>query len=92
MVFQILLRQTDFGYFCSVATSRTVLAIFVNICSGCYVLDKCDSYPRLSSDVDQAVRLFFLEVLVLVLLPMLLDYFNSFVVRVALALDSKLKL
>ena len=43
----------------------------------CYVLDNGDSSFRLSSDVDQAVRFIFPGILVLVLLPMLLDYFKG---------------
>jgi hypothetical protein len=45
-----------------------------NICPGCYVLDNGDSYSRLPSDVDQVVQLFCPIILVLVLLPMLIDY------------------
>ena len=48
-----------------------------NFCPGCYVLDNGDSYSRLPSDVNQAVRLLFPVILVLVLLPMLIDYFNG---------------
>jgi hypothetical protein len=43
---------------------------------GCYVLDNGDSYSRLPRDVDQVVRLFCPDILVLVLLSMLIDYFN----------------
>jgi hypothetical protein len=45
--------------------------------SGCYVLDNGDSYSRLPSDVDQVVRLFCPDMLMLVLLPMLIDFFNG---------------
>jgi hypothetical protein len=48
-----------------------------SICPDGYILDNGDSYPRLSSDVDQVVRLFYPEILVLVLLPMWIDYFNG---------------
>jgi hypothetical protein len=48
-----------------------------NICPGCYVVDNGDSYFRLPSDVNQAVRLLFPAILVLVLLPMVIDYFNG---------------
>jgi hypothetical protein len=48
-----------------------------NICPGCYILDNGDSYSWLPSDVDQVVRLFCPDILVLVLLPMLIDYFNG---------------
>jgi hypothetical protein len=34
-------------------------------------------YSRLSNDVDQVVRLFCPDMLVLILLPMLIDYFNG---------------
>jgi hypothetical protein len=45
---------------------------------GCYVLDNGDSYSRLPSDVDQVVRLFCPDMLMLVFLPMLIDYFNGY--------------
>jgi hypothetical protein len=48
-----------------------------NFYPSCYVLDNGDSYTRLSSGVDQAVRFLFPRILVLVLLPMLVDYFNG---------------
>jgi hypothetical protein len=44
---------------------------------GCYVLNNGDSYSRLPSDIDQVVWLFCPDMLVLVLLPMLIDYFNG---------------
>jgi hypothetical protein len=44
-----------------------------NIYLGRYILDNCDSYSRLSGDVDQAVRLYFPGILVLVLLTMLIS-------------------
>jgi hypothetical protein len=46
--------------------------------SNCYVLDNNDSYSRLSNDVDQAVRLLFPIILVLVLLPTVINYFNNY--------------
>jgi hypothetical protein len=48
-----------------------------NIYPACYVLDNNDSYFRLASNIDQAVRFVFPRILVLVFLPMLYDYFNS---------------
>jgi hypothetical protein len=48
-----------------------------NISPDCYVLDNGDSYSRLSNDVDQTVRFFFPGILVLILLPMVIDYFNG---------------
>jgi hypothetical protein len=38
---------------------------------GCYILDNDDSYSRLASDVDQAVRFFFPRIVMVVLLLML---------------------
>ena len=48
-----------------------------SLCPGCYVLDNGDSYSRLSINVDKADRFLFPDILVLVLLPMLIDYFNG---------------
>jgi hypothetical protein len=48
-----------------------------NSCPNCYVFDNGDSYSRLSSDVDKAIRFLFPEILVLVLLPMWYDCFNG---------------
>jgi hypothetical protein len=48
-----------------------------NICCGCYVPGNGDSYSRLPTEVNQVVQLFYPIILVLVLLPMLIDYFNS---------------
>jgi hypothetical protein len=48
-----------------------------NIYPGCYVLDNGDSYRRVPGDVDQAGRLLFSGILVLVLLPMVIDHFNG---------------
>jgi hypothetical protein len=48
-----------------------------NICPDCYVFNNGDSYSRLSSDVDKAVRFLFPEILVLVLLLMSYDCFNG---------------
>jgi hypothetical protein len=45
--------------------------------TGCYVLDNGGSYSRIPSDVDQVVRLFCPVILLLVLLSMLIDYFNG---------------
>jgi hypothetical protein len=48
-----------------------------SICPGGYILDNGDSYPRLPSDVDQVVRLFCPDILVLVLLPIWIEYSNG---------------
>jgi hypothetical protein len=50
-----------------------------NIYPGCYVLDNGDTYSRLASDVDQAIRFVFPGILVVVLLPMLDDYLSDFI-------------
>jgi hypothetical protein len=49
-----------------------------NIFPGCYFLDNGDSCSWLPSDIDQAVRLLFPGILVSVLLPMVIDYFNGY--------------
>jgi hypothetical protein len=74
MGFQILLGQIDFGFFSHGCREEDYPHSF---CPGCYVHDNCDLYCRFSSDVDKAGRLLFPEVLVLILLPMLIDYFNG---------------
>jgi hypothetical protein len=48
-----------------------------NICPDYYVLDNGVSYSRLPSDVYQVVRLFCHVILILVLMPMLINYFNG---------------
>jgi hypothetical protein len=59
---------------------------------GCYVLGNGDSYSRLPSDVDQVVWLFFPDMLVLVLLPMLIDYFNGCARARSLVIVAKIKI
>jgi hypothetical protein len=61
-----------------------------NICLGCYVIDSGDSYSRLSSDVDQTIRLLFSGILVLVLLPMVID-FNSCTCARSLGIATQIK-
>jgi hypothetical protein len=48
-----------------------------NIFPGCYVLDNGDSCSRLPSNIDQAARLCFPNILMFVLLSMVIDYFNG---------------
>jgi hypothetical protein len=62
-----------------------------NICPDCYVFDNGDSYSRLSSDVDKVVRFLFSGILVLVLLPMLYDYFNGCVRARSLGIAALIK-
>jgi hypothetical protein len=76
MVLQISisLRQIDFGFF-SLGHRKEIYPR--NICPGYYVLDNGVSYSRLPSDVYQVVRLFCHVILILVLMPMLINYFNG---------------
>jgi hypothetical protein len=87
-VFQILLRQVDFGFFSHGCREEDYPR---NICPGCYVLDNGDSYIWLSSDVDQVVRSLFPEILVLVLSPMLVDCFNGCVRARSLGIAAQIK-
>jgi hypothetical protein len=59
---------------------------------GCYVFDNGDSYPRLPSDVDKVVQLFCPDILVLVLFPMLIDYFNSYARAHSLGFAAQIKI
>jgi hypothetical protein len=59
---------------------------------GCYVLDNGDSYSRFPSDVDQVVWLFRPDILVLVLLPMLIDYFNGCARARSLGIAAQIKI
>jgi hypothetical protein len=88
MVFQILLRQVDFGVFSHGCCEEDYPR---NICPGCYVLDNGESYTRLSSDIDQAVRSLFPEIFVMVLSPMLVDYFNGCVRACRLGIAAQIK-
>jgi hypothetical protein len=63
-----------------------------NICPGCNILDNGDSYSRLPSDVDQAIRLLFPGILVLVLLPMVTGYFNGFTCARSLGIAAQIKI
>jgi hypothetical protein len=55
-------------------------------------LDNGDSYPRLSSDIDQVVRLFYPDILVLVLLPMWIDNFNGCARARSLGIATQIKI
>jgi hypothetical protein len=84
-VFQILLQFWSFSHGCREEDYPH------NICPGCYVLDNGDSYTRLSNDVDQAVRSLFPGILVLVLSPMWIDYFNGCVRARSLGIAAQIK-
>jgi hypothetical protein len=62
-----------------------------NICLDCYIFDNDDSYSRLSSDVDKAVRFLFPGILVLVLLPMWYNCFNGCVRARSLGTAAQIK-
>jgi hypothetical protein len=63
-----------------------------SICPGSYILNNGDSYSRLPSDVDQVVRLFCPDILVLVLLPMWIDYFNGCMRARSLGIAAQIKI
>jgi hypothetical protein len=63
-----------------------------NICPGCYVLDNDDSYFCLPSDVDEAVRLLFPGIQVLVLLPLVIDCFNDYACARSLGTAAEIKI
>jgi hypothetical protein len=62
-----------------------------SFCIGCYILDNGDSFSRLSRDVDKAVRLLFPDILLLVLLSRLIEYFNGCCVHASLAFAAQIK-
>jgi hypothetical protein len=73
MVLWILLRQIDLGSFLMVVARSIILAIiFLAATTLIMVIRTLDS-----SNVNQVVRLFCPDMLMLVLLPMLIDYFND---------------
>jgi hypothetical protein len=51
-----------------------------------YINDNGDSYCQLPSNVDKTVQLLFPSILVMILLTMLIDYFNRCCVHTVLAL------
>jgi hypothetical protein len=57
------------------AVRGSILEIFVMVAM--YILDNGDSYSCLPSDVDKIVRFLFSSIFLLVLLPMLVGYFNG---------------
>jgi hypothetical protein len=62
------------------------------IFSHCYVLDNGDSYCWLSRDVDKAGQLLFPEILVLVLFPMWMYYFNGCVHALNLVIAAQIEI
>jgi hypothetical protein len=62
-----------------------------NIYPGCYVLNNSDSYSRLPGDIDQAVWLLFHVILVLIPLPVVIDYFNGCLGACSLGITAQIK-
>jgi hypothetical protein len=90
MILQILLQQIDLGSFLMVVARSILLAIFIP--AGCYVLDNGDSCSQLPIDVDQVDRLFLPGILVLVLLPMVIYYFNGYTRARSLGIVAQIKI
>jgi hypothetical protein len=88
MVLRILLRQIDLG------SSHGCHEEYYpcNNFPCCYILDNGDSYSRLPSDIDQVVRLFCPDMLVLVLLLILIDYFNGCTRARSLSIAAQIKI
>jgi hypothetical protein len=63
-----------------------------NILPCCYVIDNSDSCSRLPSDVDRLFGLLFPGILVLVLLPMVIDYFNGCTRARSLGIAAQIKI
>jgi hypothetical protein len=63
-----------------------------SICPGGYILDNGDSYSRLPSGGDQVVQLFCPDILVLVLLPIWIDYFNGYARARSLGIATRIKI
>jgi hypothetical protein len=89
MVLQIFLRRIDLGFFSHGCREEYYPR---TIYPGCYILDNGESCSRLPSDVDQAVRLLFPVILVLVLLPMVIDYFNGCARARSLGIAAQIKI
>jgi hypothetical protein len=58
---------------------------------GCYIFENGGSYSHPPNDVDKAVQLLFLEILMVVLLLMLVDYLMVARMHTTLSLQLKLK-
>jgi hypothetical protein len=67
-------------------------SISSQIFPGCYIIDDDDSCSRFPSDVDQVVRLLFISILVLLLVPMVIVYFNSYVRAHILGIMAQIKI
>jgi hypothetical protein len=83
MVIRILLRQINLGAFLMVTARSIIPAI---------IFPDGDSYSRLPSDIDQVVQLFCPDMLVLVLLPLLIDYFIGCTSARSLGITTQIKI
>jgi hypothetical protein len=63
-----------------------------DFCPGCYVFDNGSTYNCLPNNIDKVVRLLVPKILVLVLLPMLVDYFNSCTRACSLRIAGQIKI
>jgi hypothetical protein len=86
MVIRILLRQTDLGSFLMVAARSIILAII------CFAATSLTMVIHTLDSPATSVRLFCPDILVLVLLPMLIDYFNSCVRASSLGIVAQIKI
>jgi hypothetical protein len=86
MVFQILLRRIDLGSFLMVAARSIILAIFVPDATSSTMVIHALGSPATST------QLLFSGILVLVLLPMVIDYFNGCVRARSLGIATQIKI
>jgi hypothetical protein len=86
-IFQILLRQVDFGVFLMVAARMIILAIFVPAATSSTMV------IRILGSLATSTWLFglFPGILVLILSPILVDYFNGYVRARSLGIAAQIK-
>jgi hypothetical protein len=88
MGLQILLLRINFGYVLMVAARRFVLAIFVPTAMSLTMVIRTFGYPATST----RLQLLFSGILVLVLLLMVIDYFNYYVSACSLGTAAQIKI
>jgi hypothetical protein len=93
MVLGILLRRIDLGSFLMVAARIFIFVIFVPADTSSTMVIRTFRFPAM---VDQPIRLlfgfFFPDILVLVFLPMVIDYFNDCACAPRLGIASRIKI
>jgi hypothetical protein len=89
MVLQILLRQIDFESFLLVAARRIILAVFVPAATSSTMVIRTIDSP---ATAIKFVRLICPDILMLVLLPMWIDYFNGCVRARSLGIAVQIKI